>query len=221
MNGKEYSHMNNTKSGRKSLDTYCQLVAFFNAFENKGKDELYVLNIMGKSASGKNYLTSLLRKWAKAHFPKVPVNFIVSDTTRPKRAEETDGREYNFLTPVKFHENIFNKKYAEYEKFNGWFYGTQTDSFDRKKLNVRIITPRGCSRMLPFLHVRNMYMYLEASLPTRLKRMHRREGKWKIEYLRRAFRDHRDFSYYSYANYLKDEYSFDSRYIRDMFSGQD
>lgn len=219
MNGKEYSHMNNTKSGRKSLDTYCQLVAFFNAFENKGKDELYVLNILGKSASGKNYLTSLLRKWAKARFPNVPVNFIVSDTTRPKRAEETDGREYNFISSVEFHENIFNKKYAEYEKFNGWFYGTQIDSFDRKKLNIRIVTPRGCSGMLPFLHVQT-YIYLKAPLLVRLKRMHRREGKWKMEYLRRAFRDYKDFSDFN-VKYFKDKCFFDSRYIRDMFSGQD
>lgn len=220
MNGKEYSDINSTRSGKKTLHTYCHLVAFFNAFERKKDDETYVLSIVGKSASGKNYLLSLIGKWAKIRFPDVPLNFIVSDTTRPKRRGESDRLQYNFISPVEFYENIFEKKYVEYEEFNGWLYGTRCDSFDKEKLNIRIVTPKGYTSTLLLFGAKHMAIFLRAPLLTRLKRMCRREGKWKMEYLRRVYRDHRDFSSLDICDF-EDRCFFDSRYAETMFSGQD
>ncbi|RPI00034.1 MAG: guanylate kinase [Calditrichaeota bacterium] len=55
-----------------------------------------------------------------------PNNFIysVSMTTRPKRAGETEGKDYFFVTLATFQEHIRSNDLIEYEKVHDWYYGT-------------------------------------------------------------------------------------------------
>lgn len=50
--------------------------------------------------------------------------FSVSATTRKKRDDEVDGRDYFFLTPEEFQRRIDAGEFAEWEEFFGNRYGT-------------------------------------------------------------------------------------------------
>ncbi len=50
--------------------------------------------------------------------------FSVSATTRPKRENETDGKDYFFLSPDEFRRRIDAGEFVEWEEFFGNRYGT-------------------------------------------------------------------------------------------------
>lgn len=53
------------------------------------------------------------------------LSFSISATTRQKRANETDGRDYYFLTPARFRELINQGEFLEWEEvYQDRFYGT-------------------------------------------------------------------------------------------------
>jgi guanylate kinase len=73
----------------------------------------------GPSGSGKTTIVHYLLKV----FPQM--KFSISATTRPKRANETDGKDYHFLTPDEFRERIANNEFLEWEEvYHDRFYGT-------------------------------------------------------------------------------------------------
>ncbi len=74
--------------------------------------------VSSPSGAGKTTLCNKLR----AEFPKI--GFSVSYTTRPPRAGETDGVEYNFVSNDRFQEMIAADEFAEYAMVHGNMYGT-------------------------------------------------------------------------------------------------
>jgi len=75
--------------------------------------------VSAPSGAGK---TSIVKEILKRH-PEIV--FSVSATTRPKRIDETEGRDYFFISDAEFTEKIRNKEFVEYEKlFQGHYYGT-------------------------------------------------------------------------------------------------
>lgn len=48
----------------------------------------------------------------------------VSMTTRPKKANEEDGKDYYFVDYHFFANAVKNKDFLEYTEFNGYYYGT-------------------------------------------------------------------------------------------------
>ncbi|MCL2079354.1 MAG: guanylate kinase [Oscillospiraceae bacterium] len=50
--------------------------------------------------------------------------FSVSATTRTRRIDEKDGREYHFISRDKFEEMISNDEFFEWAEYVGDFYGT-------------------------------------------------------------------------------------------------
>ncbi len=61
------------------------------------------------------------------------VVFSTSATTRPRRANEIDGREYHFLTKEEFLEKIENNAFVEWEEvYPGRFYGTLKSEVEGK-----------------------------------------------------------------------------------------
>ncbi len=60
------------------------------------------------------------------------ISFSISCTTRPKRENETDGKDYYFLTEEEFKTKITNKEFIEYEEvYKGRFYGTLHSEIER------------------------------------------------------------------------------------------
>ena len=156
------------------------------------QDKPIIIAICGKSATGKNVLLTWLLSMARATgFSIAP---IVSDTTRPPRPFEQDKIDYNFLTDNDFHYKINNEDYLEYSSFNGWFYGTDKTSIDLNIINVGIFNLDGMSSLANYQNnFKIICVYLECNLFERLIRSYQREGVFKLEYLRRAYTDYRDF----------------------------
>ena len=81
-----------------------------------GKGEIIVVS--APSGAGKTTIVKQILK----QYPEIV--FSVSATTRPKRAVETAGVEYYFITENEFVEKIENDEFVEWEKFYDYYYGT-------------------------------------------------------------------------------------------------
>ena len=76
-----------------------------------------IIAICGKSAAGKDTLKRNLQ--AALIKEQVPVHLMVSDTTRPRRIDEANKVDYNFISQREFLNNIEEQKYIEYSCFRG------------------------------------------------------------------------------------------------------
>lgn len=80
----------------------------------------------GPSGSGK---TTIVR-YLMGKFPLM--RFSVSATTRPKRDNEIDGRDYFFLTEDEFKSRLESGEFLEWEEvYPGRFYGTLRSEVER------------------------------------------------------------------------------------------
>lgn len=78
------------------------------------------------SGSGKTTLVHHLLR----HFPNI--QFSISATSRERRAYETDGKDYHFLTAELFREKIAAGEFVEWEEvYPGTFYGTLKSEVNR------------------------------------------------------------------------------------------
>ncbi len=89
--------------------------------------------VSAPSGSGKTTIV-------KAVLEKNPnLIFSISATTREKRNNETNGKDYFFLTTEKFKKKIENNEFAEYEIIYGEYYGTSKREIENalsKNLNM-------------------------------------------------------------------------------------
>ena len=149
-----------------------------------------IIAICGKSATGKDTLAKLL-----AGNANYPTQKILSDTTRPQRETERDGIDYNFIEDHEFAEKIHSEHYLEWSKFNNWFYGTPKNRIYPDYINIGIFNAGGMKNLST--HFLNKYqiipIYLEEPIFERINRSIAREGKFKLEHLRRALVDSKDF----------------------------
>ena len=58
------------------------------------------------------------------------LNYSISETTRPKKENEVDGKDYYFVTYKEFADSVKNKELLEYAQFNGYYYGTPRDQVE-------------------------------------------------------------------------------------------
>ena len=87
------------------------------------KQKLIVLS--APSGSGKTTIArELLHRYPE-------FTFSVSATTRPKRVNEIDGRDYCFLSREKFQKKITDGLLVEWEEIYGNYYGTLKSEIDR------------------------------------------------------------------------------------------
>ena len=150
-----------------------------------------ILAICGKSASGKDTLAKSL---SASISPYYRTNLIISDTTRPKRNGEQNGVDYNFLSERTFLQNIQDNKYFEYTVFRKWYYGTNRNSVSDDAVNIGVFNVAGLEHMIYLQYWYNIIpIYLDLNLEERLKRSYQRENKFKLEFLRRALVDEKDF----------------------------
>lgn len=79
----------------------------------------------GPTGCGKTTLTKRLVQSDPSLF------LSVSTTTRPPRAGELDGREYNFVTRDEFLSRVKNGQFVEFAEVSGQLYGTERTNFER------------------------------------------------------------------------------------------
>ncbi len=78
-----------------------------------------VVILSGASSVGKGQIRKMLLE-----DEELALIYSVSMTTRPKRKEEVDGKDYYFVTHKGFASAVKNRELLEYTEFNGYYYGT-------------------------------------------------------------------------------------------------
>lgn len=82
--------------------------------------------ISAPSGSGK---TTIIKRLLESELPLV---FSISATSRPKRAGETDGKDYYFLDTASFQQKIAAGEFLEWEEvYSGTYYGTLKQEVER------------------------------------------------------------------------------------------
>lgn len=172
--------------------------------------EPIVIGICGKSASGKDSTaTRLVDEYIEMG---IPVNKVVSYTTRPQRKGEINGVDYHFIDRKTFIKMQYEKKFMEYSEFRGWKYGTSIDAFKDNCVNICVLNPTGMDALSKYYrNTRSIaaceLFYLKVPFFTRLKRSIKREHTFKWEFIRRAFADNHDFlDYDEYFGYMENEH---------------
>ncbi len=90
---------------------------------NKGK----LLVFSAPSGSGKTTIVRYLLEQKELH-----LDFSISATSRPKRGEEIDGRDYYFLSASDFQKKIEENAFVEYEEvYKDNYYGTLKSELER------------------------------------------------------------------------------------------
>lgn len=159
----------------------------------------YLYIFMGKSASGKD---TLYRKLMERHPELSPV---ITYTTRPIRAGETEGKEYHFVSEKQLQQMRVMGKVVEcrcYQTVKGlWYYFTADDGqIDFEKGDSCMITT-----LEGYEQIRNFYgkervvpLYIEVDDIVRMERSLQREKEQKqpcvAEVCRRFLADEEDFA---------------------------
>lgn len=141
------------------------------------------LILVGKAASGKNYVVNQLKRDDK-YF-----RFGVSYTTRPPRDNETPGEDYFFISKLEFKVMSLLGMFKEKVKFNGWYYG-MTKSMWRKS-NIIILNPSGVRSLSKEDRINSLIVLIHANADIRRERMKRRNDADSVE--RRIQADEKDF----------------------------
>lgn len=138
--------------------------------------------LVGKAASGKDYLKSKLIKRG--------MNFGVSSTTRPPREGEVNGVDYHFMTEDEFLNHIAYENIVFYQKFNGHFYGITQQEF--KSCDAVILNAEVLSKMPAEVRHSLFVIYLNIDDRTRMLRMKER-GFSDVEITERVYADNKQY----------------------------
>lgn len=135
--------------------------------------------LVGKGGSGKDHLRKTLVEKG--------FRYCVSHTTRPMRDGEENGRDYWFIESSE-HVNMAEDFY-EGVFFNGWFYGTSIEEFNRSDLFI--MTPGGIQKLTEKDRKESLIVYLNIDEDTRRTRLESRRDADDVK--RRLEADFRDF----------------------------
>ena len=82
------------------------------------KSKKLIIVISSPSGAGKSSICKQLLK------DDPQLNISISDTTRPPRDNEINGKDYNFIDKSEFERRIKNNEYIEYANVFGNYYGS-------------------------------------------------------------------------------------------------
>lgn len=155
--------------------------------------------IIGKSGAGKD---TVFKELVEPEYDNI-LSPVITYTTRPKRINEVDGREYHFVT-----DSYLEKAEAEnsviekrvYDTVHGkWNYFTCDNCFHGNDYYIMIGTPDVVEKMQDYFgDEKVVVIYLELDDGVRLKRCINRESQQDnpnySEVCRRFLADENDFS---------------------------
>lgn len=140
-----------------------------------------VVALIGKSGVGKD--TTLAALCQNEDFHK-----IITCTTRPKRENEEDGKNYHFLSPQDFGERVLNGDMIEATCFKeDWFYGTDIHSLEKDKINIGVFNPDSVRCLMDSKDLQVIYVYIYVKPKTQLMRALEREENPNCEEICRRF----------------------------------
>ncbi len=159
----------------------------------------HIFTIIGKSATGKDFLFNRILDELK-----LPLKTVVTYTTRPVRAGETDGVVYNFRTIPEFLElrekGLVIESRCYHTMLGDWYYFTVDDGqITPDNSYLMITTLEGFDSLRKFYGSdRVVPLYVEVNDGERLMRAVKREMGQKTpkfdEVCRRYLADETDFS---------------------------
>jgi guanylate kinase len=154
--------------------------------------------LVGKAASGKDHARKLLEEYG--------LRYCVSHTTRPPREGEVNGIDYHFASMDSLNFEYLQKaRMYEWVYFNGWFYGTSNDEFN--KSNLFIMTPGGISKLKPEDRLDSIIVYIDIDIETRKERLLKRNDADRVD--RRLESDEKDFENFTDFDHKIDNPNFD------------
>lgn len=147
-------------------------------------NKIKLIAVVGKSGSGKDYLSSF---WAKER----DYHKVVSSTTRPPREGEINGIDYNFISEEQFAAGVF----LESAEFRSWHYGTRLSDLDSHKVNIGVFNPSGVYQLWDLRDELDLtIVYVQTNDKVRLIRQLNREEEPDVDEILRRYRtDQWDF----------------------------
>ena len=125
--------------------------------------------ILGKSASGKSTILNDV-------LSKLDIPVLLSNTTRPPRNGEIDGKEYNFVTMSTFDEDYKNENILEYDCFRidslkeTWvYYSKKSDLLLDKISQIKIVSPTGLAQLMSHKELRDNIVSIFIDCPDKLR----------------------------------------------------
>lgn len=155
---------------------------------NPPSSKYIILALFGKSGAGKD----TIKKYLVQSVPSAKE--IISCTTRPKRAEESNHIDYHFLSVEDFAEKVCSGSMLEATSFHNWFYGTDIKELKKDCLNIGVFNIQGIKCLLEDSRLNVIPIFVSASDKIRLKRaLSREENPDCSEICRRFLADEKDF----------------------------
>lgn len=113
------------------------------------RHNMNIFIICGFSASGKDSILNTLLKTQPNLLP------IISHTSRPIRKNETNGKDYNFVSKEEFIGLINEEQMVEYRAYNTtvdnkpdtWFYGVSKKAINTQHDNIAVMDISGAIAM--------------------------------------------------------------------------
>ncbi len=134
-----------------------------------------IVVISGPSGVGKTTLCERLLRKERRLMP------CITTTTRTKRKDEVNGRDYHFITPAEFKRRIKKGDFLEYVRLFGHYYGTPYSSletvFRQGKYPLLRIEIKGTKR-LRRAGYQGAYIFI---LPPNIKALRARLAKRQTE----------------------------------------
>lgn len=157
-----------------------------------------IVALMGEAGSGKDTILHRIMEKYPSYF-----NEIISCTTRPPRQGEKEGVNYHFLSVGDFIRKILNGDMLEATEFNGWHYGTDSQSLTIDKINIGVFNPEGVRCLQEDENIELYVFYVRAAGKQRLLRQLNREENPDVdEIIRRYKADTEDFSFLNDIKYI-------------------
>ena len=161
--------------------------------EKRKMNKIKLIAIIGRSASGKDYLF-------RHTLEKNPdLNPVIHYTTRPRRNGEVEGKDYFFITETEFQRKEHNLEFFSITSFRDWRYGVDSNSFDPAKVNIGIFNPFEISQLYGFFKDKFQLIIIETQAEEQarynrsLERLNPFDEEGLKELCRRNLADEEDF----------------------------
>ena len=157
-----------------------------------------IICLLGKSGTGKDTLFRLALE-----DPSLELTPLVPYTTRPRRAHETEGKEYHFVTVEDMEKMQANGQIVEHRSYDTvhgvWHYFTAAARLEEDRDYLLITTPAALPHIVAYFGAdRVVATLLQASDAVRLRRYIAREEQEEkpnfSEVCRRFLADEADFA---------------------------
>jgi guanylate kinase len=165
-------------------------------------DDFLLLILSSPSGAGKTTLTHMLEQ----KFPEL--EFSVSHTTRPPRANEVDGRDYHFVDRAGFEAKAAAGAFLEWAEVHGNLYGTSVAEIERARAKAGCrgmifdIDYQGARQIRAKVHDVVAVFILPPSMDELLKRLRGRASETEDVVKRRFDVARREIEHYGLFDYL-------------------